>query len=113
MGAVRVTSSWTPRYLNSEAELHQTRRQLLERFRSERADAADKTMEIDLGTLSGDERPLFDGLVEQGVIVSWRGGYYLDEEALKAADAPLARRAILGAIVVAAVVGGMLWLTSR
>lgn len=100
------------RALNT-ADVHETRHELLERFKAAGACSAENVIEIDVGTLSSDERSLFEDLVRHGVIVPWRGGHYLDEQALKATDRPTVRRAILGAIMVIALMGGLIWFASR
>jgi hypothetical protein len=93
--------------------LHETRFELLERFKSARATSAENPMALDLGTLSEDERWIFDGLVKDGAIVEWRDGYYLDEDALRSADRPALRLALIGGAVMVALIGGMLWLTMK
>jgi hypothetical protein len=92
------------------ADSHETRHELLTRFTSVRACSADNVIEIDVGALSTDARSLFESLLKRGVLVAWRGGYYLDEQALRKADRPTVRLAIIGAIIVLALIGGMAWL---
>ena len=115
MGAVRVmTGPSSPDYLSLNiADVHETHRELVERFRTAGACSADRVIEIDVGTLSSDERRLFDDFVRRGVIVAWRGGHYLDERALTATDRPAVRRAILGAVLVLALMGGLIWVFRR
>lgn len=115
MGAVRVvTGPISPDFLSlGIADVHETHRELVERFRTAGACSAEHVIEIDIGTLSNDERSLFEELVRRGVIVAWRGGHYLDEQALKKTDRPTVRRAILGAILVLALMGGLIWLFGR
>lgn len=91
------------------AAMREMRRELLQRFRDERATAADHVIAIDTDAMEDDERRLFEGFVERGVIGTFRGGYYLDEEALAKEDRPGNAGVIVGAVIILAMMSWVIW----
>ena len=94
------------------ADVREARRAVLDRLRAAGADGPDNPLVLPRDTLSPDQQSLLDDMVRRGLVVEHRGGYYLDEQAIAAADGSSTLDLLLAVITGLAVVVGGAWFIS-